>query len=93
MGIPKIKNVTNFRKDLAESLEEVSSGETIIVTRPSGKEVVVISKENYDEILYNNQILRDIAIGRQQVAEGKITAHDEFSKKFKDKMSKWKKQI
>lgn len=92
MAIPKIKNVTTFRKDLAENLEEVSNGETIVVTRPSGKEVIVISKENYDEILYNNQVLRDIAIGRAHVAEGKVTAHDEFKLNFKERMSKWKKQ-
>ena len=92
MGIPKIKNVTNFRKDLAEHLEEVSNGETIVVTRPSGKEVVVISKENYAEILYNNEVLKDIAIGRAQVAEGEVTAHDKFKNNFKERMSKWKKR-
>ncbi len=45
----EVLNYTEFRKNLAESLNKVSNdAETIIVSRGKGKNVVVMSLEEYN---------------------------------------------
>ena len=45
----EVLNYTEFRKDLAENLNRVSNdSETIIVSRGKGKNVVVMSLEEYN---------------------------------------------
>ncbi|MFZ4615402.1 MAG: type II toxin-antitoxin system Phd/YefM family antitoxin [Rectinemataceae bacterium] len=67
-------NVTRFRETLKESLEEVvANHEPLIVTRPNGQNVVVLSYEDYAAVEETSYLLRSPGIERgpvDMVAEG-----------------------
>jgi antitoxin YefM len=47
----KVVNYTEFRKNLAESLNGVNDdGDIVIVSRPQGKNVVVMSLDEYNSV-------------------------------------------
>lgn len=70
-------NYTNFRKNLKSYLDRVSDdADNLIIDRGNGKNVVVISQEEYEAMLetvylMNSQkVMTDIAEGEKAVAEG-----------------------
>ncbi len=59
-------NVTRFRETLKESLEEVvDNHEPLIVTRPNGQNVVVLSYEDYAAVEETSYLLRSPANARR----------------------------
>ena len=59
-------NVTRFRETLKESLEEVvANHEPLIVTRPNGQNVVVLSYEDYAAVEETSYLLRSPANARR----------------------------
>ena len=59
-------NVTRFRETLKESLEEVvDNHEALIVTRPNGQNVVVLSYEDYAAVEETSYLLRSPANARR----------------------------
>jgi antitoxin YefM len=55
-------NVTRFRETLKESLEEVvANHEPLIVTRPNGQNVVVLSYEDFAAVEETSYLLRSPA--------------------------------
>lgn len=45
----KITNMTNLRKELKENLDVAAKGENVVVMRPKGGNVVIISEKEYKE--------------------------------------------
>lgn len=90
MGSPKIKSATALRKDLYETLKEVSAGEPQIVTHKQGEPVVLLAKEDYDSILDEREALRKMTIGLSQIESGKGISHSEALRKLKAMKAKWK---
>ena len=59
-------NVTRFRETLKESLEAVvDNHEPLIVTRPNGQNVVVLSYEDYSAVEETSYLLRSPANARR----------------------------
>ena len=59
-------NLTRFRETLRESLEAVvDNHEALIVTRPNGQNVVVLSYEDYAAIEETSYLLRSPANARR----------------------------
>jgi len=59
-------NVTRFRETLKESPEEVvDNHEALIVTRPNGQNVVVLSYEDYAAVEETSYLLRSPANARR----------------------------
>jgi len=90
MGFPKIKTATIFRKDLYETLKEVSEGEMQIITHKQGEPVLLVSKQEYDNLLDQKEALRKMAVGLVEVQSGDLVPHKEALKKFKQLKKKWK---
>jgi PHD/YefM family antitoxin component YafN of YafNO toxin-antitoxin module len=90
MGTPKVKNASNFRAELFDTLKEVSNGEAHMITHGAGEPVVLIAKSEYDALLDEREFLRDVAIGAEQVKSGKGIPHSEALKRFKKMKARWK---
>lgn len=87
MALPKIKSATELRKDLFNTIEEVLKGKVQIITHKKG-DSVLLSKENYEELLEQIETLKDITRGLKDIAEGRVLSHEEFWKDMNAYMKK-----
>jgi PHD/YefM family antitoxin component YafN of YafNO toxin-antitoxin module len=82
MGIPKIKSVSELRKDLYSSLKEVSEGATQVVTHKQGEPVVLISQSEFNKLSEENLILRNLEAGLADIRAGRIHSTKEVKNKL-----------
>jgi PHD/YefM family antitoxin component YafN of YafNO toxin-antitoxin module len=90
MGTPKVKNASNFRTELFDTLRDVSNGEAHVITHNAGEPVVLIAKSEYDALLDEREFLKDIAIGAEQLNSGQGVSHIEALKRFQKMKARWK---
>ncbi len=90
MSSPKIKSATTLRNELYETLKEVSKGKSQIITHKQGEPVLLVSKEEYDQLLDQNESLRKMAVGLSQIEAGDGVSHKNAVKKLKAIKKKWK---
>ena len=88
--VPKTKSATAFRNDLYGTLKEVAKGDTYLVTQKDGDNVILISQEKYNKILYEQEVLREISIGVSDLEEGRFHTHKEALAFMKKLQAKWK---
>jgi len=72
-------NPSDVRKNLKDFMDKVvDDNEPLIITRPSGREVVMLSKEDYDNIIENIHVLGNKAnrewllLGKKQAESGNL---------------------
>lgn len=82
MAIPKIKSVSELRKDLYSSLKEASEGETQVITHKQGEPVVLISQSEYNKVFEENEILRNLSIGLSDVRSNKTHTTSEVKERL-----------
>lgn len=69
--IPKMIPVSDLRDDVADVLRRVKqSREPLIITQRGRAAAVVLSVREYERVEYERQILRALARGEQEIAEG-----------------------
>ncbi len=90
MGIPKIKNATQFRETLYDTLKKVADGEQHLITQKESDPVVLISQKQFDELTQEREMLRAIAIGAAELDTGQTIRHTQAVKRLKALKSKWK---
>lgn len=70
--IPNIIPVTDLRKDAAAALERLrTSKQPVVITQRGRAAAVLQSMEEYERGEHERQLLRLIARGEQEIAEGK----------------------
>jgi antitoxin YefM len=72
-------NPSDVRKNLKDFMDKVvDDNEPLIITRPSGRDVVMLSKDEYDNIIENIHVLENKAnrewllLGMKQAESGKL---------------------
>lgn len=90
MGLPKIKNATQFRESLYETLRKVSEGELHMITQKDNEPVVMISKKEFDRLNDEREVLRAIALGVADLEAGRSLSHQEAKARFQALKAKWK---
>jgi antitoxin YefM len=72
-------NPSDVRRNLKDFMNRVvDDNEALIITRPGGRDVVMVSKEEYDNIIENIQVLGNNAnrewllLGKKQAESGKL---------------------
>lgn len=90
MGIPKIKSATAFRENLYETLKDVTDGNTYVVTQKEGKNIVLISQEDFNVLLDEREVLRSISLGISDLEEGKKVKHQDAVASLRKLKNKWK---
>lgn len=90
MGTPKIKNASNFRSELFDTLKDVANGEAHVITHSAGEPIILIAKSVYDAILNERELLKDVAIGVEELESGKGVSHKTALKRFHKMKARWK---
>ena len=72
-------NPSDVRRNLKNFMDRiVDDNETLIITRPGGRDVVMLSKEEYDNIIENIHVLGNKAnrewllLGKKQSESGQL---------------------
>jgi antitoxin YefM len=72
-------NPSDVRRNLKDFMDKVvDDNEPLIITRSSGRDVVMLSKEEYDNMMENIHVLGNKAnrewllLGKKQVESGKL---------------------
>jgi len=72
-------NPSDIRRNLKDFMDKVvDDNEPLIITRPGGRDVVMLSKEEYDNIIENIHVLGNKAnrewllLGKKQAEVGKL---------------------
>ncbi len=90
MGIPKIISATSLRSELYETLKDVANGESHIITHKQGGPVFLVSKNEFDKILDEKELLKRMTIGLSQIESGEGISHKMALQKLKVLKKKWK---
>ena len=90
MGIPKIKNATQFRETLYDTLKKVADGESHLITQKESGPVILISQKEFDKLNQERETLRAIATGMTELESGRSVPHGQAVKRLKALKSKWK---
>lgn len=85
MGIPKIKSVSELRKDLYSSLKEVSEGAPQVVTHKQGEPVVLISQSEFNRLTEENVILRSLEAGLADIRAKRFHSTKDIKNKLKQR--------
>jgi antitoxin YefM len=74
-------NPSDIRRNLKDFMDKVvDDNEPLIITRPGGRDVVMLSKDEYDNIIENIQVLGNKAnrewllLGKKQAEAGNLRA-------------------
>jgi hypothetical protein len=59
MGIPKVTKQTDLRDNLYKTLEEIATGGSPHLVPTKNGEVIILSRKNYDEILFEKELLNE----------------------------------
>jgi prevent-host-death family protein len=90
MAIPKVKNATQFRETLYDTLKRVAEGEPHLITQKESEPVVLISQKEFDRLTDERETLRAIAIGAAEADSGQVVSHQTALKRLKALKSRWK---
>jgi prevent-host-death family protein len=90
MKMPKIKSATDFRKNLYDTLKEISEGEPQIVTHRQGDAVVLISQRKFNALIEEKEVLEEIVLGVADLKAGNIIPHAEAVRQLREHQRKWK---
>lgn len=70
--VPNIIPITDLRQDAASVLKRVrASREPVFITQRGRTAAVILSAEEYDRTEHDREILRLLARGEKEIAEGK----------------------
>lgn len=74
-----IQPLSEFRANAAAMLERVrSTRRPLVLTQRGHSAAVVVDVAEYERLVEENELLRDLRIAEQQIAEGDVMPHDEF---------------
>ena len=93
MKIPKTQSASDLRANLFETLREVQEGDPQLVTHTKGSDgVVLISQARLNALLEENDVLKAIAKGRADVANGRVHSMPEMKEHLREMQAQWQKQ-
>jgi prevent-host-death family protein len=76
-----IQPLSKFRANAAAMLERVrSTRRPLVLTQRGHSAAVVVGVAEYERLVDEIELLRDIRIAEQQIADGDVIPHDEFKK-------------
>lgn len=73
-----VKTLSEFQSDAERWIEEVrSTGEALVLTRKGENAAVVMDAREYERLVEELELLRDVHVAEQQFAAGQGIPHDE----------------
>ena len=83
MGIPKVTKQTELRDNLYKTLEEIATGGSARIVPTKKGEVVILSRQEYDDILFEKELLQEFqeSVKFEELIEARSVV-DRLDKKF-----------
>jgi len=85
MIITKQKSITELRKSLFETFEEVVAGEAQLITHKNGKKLAMVPAETLDALNAEVELHKNLAIGYAQALRGEGISSNELKVRMKEK--------
>ncbi|MDQ6717520.1 MAG: type II toxin-antitoxin system prevent-host-death family antitoxin [Gemmatimonadota bacterium] len=83
--IPKTISPTDLRKNLYAVVKDVAAGKAqYLVTPSAGESVVICSREDYENILAERDLLRKLRAGEADIKAGRLIPHEEVIKELRE---------
>jgi prevent-host-death family protein len=81
--IPKTISPTDLRKKLYAVVKDVATGKAqYLVTPNEGESVLICPRSEYDAIVEERQLLRDLRAAEADFKAGRTMTHEEVRKEF-----------
>jgi PHD/YefM family antitoxin component YafN of YafNO toxin-antitoxin module len=88
MGLPKVKTSSEFRENLAETMNDVNNGVEHIISHKTGN-IVLISESNFSNLLKQLEDLKQIALGISEIDSDMGISHTKAKAKLNSLKKKW----
>ena len=76
-----VKTLSEFQSDAERWIEEVrSTGQALVLTKKGESAAVVMDAREYERLVEELELLRDVHVAEQQLAAGQGIPHDEALK-------------
>lgn len=73
-----VKTLSEFQSDAERWIEEVrSTGQALVLTKKGENAAVVMDAREYERLMEELELLRDVHVAEQQLATGQGIPHDE----------------
>ncbi|MCM2315645.1 MAG: type II toxin-antitoxin system Phd/YefM family antitoxin [Thermoanaerobaculia bacterium] len=83
-----IKPVSEFRANAAELIEQVrNTGRPLVLTQRGHSAAVVLDVEEYEHLLEEIELLRDIRVAEKELKTGKSVPNREAKRKIKERLN------
>ena len=85
MNKPKRKSITDLRKSLFETFDEVVAGEEQIITHKNGSQLLMVAVEKIEKLQEEIELHKNLAIGYAQALRGEGISTTDLKKNLKAK--------
>ena len=80
-----IQPLTAFRANVASFVEQVrQTGRPIVLTQHGRSAAVLLSAPDYEALIEELEVLRDIYVSERELAEGKGVPHEEVARELRE---------
>lgn len=84
-----IKPLSEFRANASRLIQHVKKTKRPLVLTQRGKSsAVLIDVAEYEELLYNAELQRDIKLAEEQIEKGMLVSHSQTKKRVLSKIKK-----
>jgi len=90
MMITKQKSITELRKSLFETFEEVVAGEAQLITHKNGKKLAMVPADTIDALNAEVELHKNLSIGYAQALRGEGISSNQLKMRLKEKEQKLK---
>lgn len=84
-----IRPVSEFRANAAELIEQVrNTGRPLVLTQRGHSAAVVLHVEEYEHLLEELELLRDIRVAEKEIKDGKSVSNREAKRKIREQVNR-----
>ena len=81
-----VRPVTEFRANTSALIAQMhASRRPLILTQHGRSAAVLLDPEVYEDLVAENELLRDLSISETQIAAGQVIPHEEVVRRMRDK--------
>lgn len=84
-----VRPVTEFRANTSALIEQMHvSRRPLILTQHGRSAAVLLDPAVYEDLLAENELLRDLSISEAQIAAGQVIPHEEVVRRMREKYAR-----
>lgn len=80
-----VRPVTEFRANTSALIDQMhASRRPLILTQHGRSAAVLLDPEVYEDLIAENELLRDLSISEAQIAAGRVIPHEEVVRRMRE---------